>query len=83
MLTELQQRGVKDVLIGCVDSLKGFPEARQAVNPKTQTQLCIVHMVRNSLKYVAWKNYKAMCADLKKIYSSATAEKARLKLGSL
>ena len=64
VLTELQQRGVEDILIACVDGLKGFPDAINAVYPDTHIQLCIVHMVRNSLKYVAWKDYKAVTSHL-------------------
>ena len=70
VLTELQTRGVKDSLIACVDGLKGFPDAIQTVFPQTQIQLCIVHMIRNSVRYVPWKDYKTMTADLKKIYQS-------------
>tara|TARA_R110001606_G_scaffold356294_1_gene507539 strand:+ start:151 stop:1368 length:1218 start_codon:yes stop_codon:yes gene_type:complete len=80
VLTELQQRGVEDILIACVDGLKGFPEAINAVFPQTNIQLCIVHMVRNSLKYVSWKDYKAVTADLKQVYRSATEEEALLEL---
>ena len=80
VLTELQNRGVQDILIACVDGLKGFPDAINTVYPKTQIQLCIVHMVRNSLKYVVWKDYKAVTADLKSIYQSATEEEALLAL---
>ncbi len=80
VLTELQNRGVKDILIACVDGLKGFPDAINTAFPETQIQLCIVHMVRNSLKYVTWKDYKAVTADLKKIYRSATEEEALLEL---
>ena len=76
VLTELQARGVKDILIACVDGLKGFPDAIQTVYPQTQIQLCIVHMVRNSVKYVPWKDYKAVTADLKTIYQAATEEQA-------
>ena len=76
ILTELQNRGVKDILIACVDGLKGFPDAIQSVYSKTQIQLCIVHMVRNSLKFVPWKDYKAVTADLKRIYQAATEEEA-------
>ena len=76
VLTELQNRGVKDILIACVDGLKGFPEAINAAFPETEIQLCIVHIVRNSLKYVPWKDYKAVTADLKQIYQSATEEEA-------
>lgn len=80
VLTELQNRGVKDILIACVDGLKGFPEAINAAFPETRIQLCIVHMVRNSVKYVVWKDYKAVAADLKQIYRSATEEEALLAL---
>ena len=76
VITELQNRGVKDILIACVDGLKGFPEAINAAFPETEIQLCIVHIVRNSLKYVPWKDYKAVTADLKQIYPSATEEEA-------
>jgi len=76
VLTEMQNRGVKDILIACVDGLKGFPDAINTAFPKTQIQLCIVHMVRNSMKYVSWKDYKAIAADLKRIYKSVTEEEA-------
>ena len=76
VLTELQNRGVKDILIACVDCLKGFPDAINTAFPETQVQLCIVHMVRNSMKYVPWKDYKAITAELKIIYQSATEEEA-------
>ena len=80
VLTELQTRGVKDIYIASVDGLKGFPEAIKTVFPKTKIQLCIVHMVRNSLKYVSYKDYKAVTADLKNIYKSITAEEASMEL---
>ena len=80
VLTELQNRGVKDILIACVDGLKGFPDAIQTVYPHTQVQLCIVHMVRNSVKYVPWKDYKPVTADLKRIYQAVTEEQALLAL---
>ncbi len=80
VLTELQNRGVKDILIACVDGLKGFPDAISAVFPQTQIQLCIVHMVRNSMKYVPWKDYKSIANDLKRIYQSATEEDGLLAL---
>jgi len=80
VLTELQNRGVKDILIACVDGLKGFPDAINAAFPETQIQLCIVHMVRNAVKYVPWKDYKAVTADLKKVYRSATEDEALLAL---
>ncbi|SEL90860.1 Transposase (or an inactivated derivative) [Colwellia chukchiensis] len=80
VLTELQNRGVKDILIACVDGLKGFPDAINTVYPDTQIQLCIVHMVRNSLKFVPWKDYKAITSDLKRIYQSITEEDALMSL---
>ncbi|WP_449266711.1 IS256 family transposase, partial [Escherichia coli] len=76
VLTELKNRGLNDILIACVDGLKGFPEAINAVYPETQIQLCIVHMVRNSLRFVAWKDYKAVTRDLKQVYRAATEEGA-------
>lgn len=81
ILTEIRTRGVQDILIACVDGLKGFPEAIQSVYPKTEVQLCIVHMVRNSLNYVNWKERKAVAADLKQIYHAATVEEAEQRLG--
>ena len=80
VLTELQNRGVKDILIACIDGLKGFPDAINTVYPETQIQLCIVHMVRNSLKFVPWKDYKAITSDLKRIYQSVTEEDAVISL---
>jgi transposase-like protein len=80
VLTELQNRGVRDILIACVDGLKGFPDAIAAAYPHTQIQLCIVHMIRNSVKFVPWKDYKAVTADLKRIYQSITEEEALLVL---
>lgn len=83
MLTELQNRGLKDILIACVDGLKGFPGAINTVYPDTRIQLCIVHMVRNSLKFVPWKDYKAITVDLKHIYQSATEDEALQALDQL
>ncbi len=80
VLTELQNRGVEDILIACVDGLKGFPDAINSVYPEAHIQLCIVHMVRNSLKYVSWKDYKAVAGDLKRVYRSSTEEEALLEL---
>jgi transposase-like protein len=80
VITELQNRGVKDIFIACVDGLKGFPEAIEAVYPKTEVQLCIVHMVRNSVRFVNWKDRKELCSDLKEIYTSPTAEQAEVAL---
>lgn len=80
MLTELGQRGVKDIFIACVDGLTGFPEAINAVFPKTKVQLCIVHLVRNSLRYVPHKDMKAVAMDLKAIYRATTLESAEAVL---
>ena len=80
VLTELKNRGVQDVMVACIDGLKGFPEAISAVFPKTQIQLCIVHMVRNSLKFVAWKDRKEVADDLKQIYHSISVEQAEMEL---
>jgi len=80
VLTELKNRGVKDIFIGCVDGLKGFPEAMGVVFPLTQVQLCLVHMVRHSLSYVGWKERKAVAADLKPIYRAATEAEAEQAL---
>ena len=80
VLTELQNRGVRDIFIACVDGLTGFPEAIEAVFPKTRVQLCIVHLVRNSLSYVSYKDRKALASDLKKVYGAATEEAAEQAL---
>lgn len=82
VLTELQNRGVEDILIACVDGLKGFPDAINTVYPETHIQLCIVHMIRNSLRFVSWKHYKAVTADLKLIYQADTEEIALAALES-
>ncbi|MEX7656007.1 transposase, partial [Pseudomonas aeruginosa] len=67
VMTELKNRGVQDILVACVDGLKGFPDAIASVYPHTDIQLCIVHVVRNSLRFVSWKDYKAVTAGLKAI----------------
>jgi putative transposase len=79
-ITELKNRGVQDMFIASIDGLKGFPEAIETVYPQTEIQLCIVHMVRNSCKYVSWKDRKELCADLKEIYSASTIEQAEMAL---
>lgn len=80
VLTELQNRGLKDIFIACCDGLTGFPDAIEAVFPKPQVQLCIVHRVRNLLSYVSYKDRKAVAADLKLIYTSATEAEAEQQL---
>ena len=81
VVTELKNRGVQDIFIACVDGLKGFPEAIEAVYPHAAVQLCIVHMVRNSLNYVSWKMRAEVAADLKRIYTASTADEAEQRLG--
>lgn len=80
VVTELKNRGVQDIFIACVDGLKGFPEAIEAVYPKTQVQVCIVHLVRHSLFYVSHKDRKEVATDLKMIYSAPTMEEANYQL---
>ena len=80
VLNELKNRGLEDIFIASVDGLKGFPDAIETVYPHTQVQLCIVHMVRNSLKYVSWKQRKEMATDLKTIYRASTIEEAQSNL---
>jgi len=80
VITELKNRGVQDIFIACVDGLKGFPEAIETVFPKTEVQLCIVHLVRHSLNYVGWKQRKEVARDLKLIYGSATETEAEQRL---
>jgi putative transposase len=80
ILTELRNRGLQDIFIACVDGLKGFPEAIESMYPHTLVQLCIVHMVRNSLNYVNWKERKIVARDLRAIYTAATADAAHQEL---
>lgn len=80
VFNDLKNRGVQDCFVACVDGLKGLPEAIEAVFPKVQVQLCIVHKVRNSLKYVPWKERKAVATDLRAIYSAATIDEAETAL---
>ena len=80
VLSDLKARGVQDILISCIDGLKGFPEAIATVFPKSQTQLCIVHQIRNSLKYVSSKDQKAFLADLRPIYQAPSKDVAEQKL---
>jgi putative transposase len=80
VIGELQERGLRDILIACVDGLKGFPEAIESIYPNTQVQLCIVHMVRNSLKFVSYKDRKKVVADLKKIYQATTEAEGKSAL---
>jgi putative transposase len=80
VLTDLQNRGVNDIFIACVDDLKGFPRAIETVYPKTSVQLCIVHLLRASLNYVTWKERRLVTRDLKSIYRAASLEEAEQQL---
>ena len=83
VLTDLQNRGVKDILIACIDNLNGFPAAIGTVFPQAEIQTCVVHQIRNSLKYVASKDQKTFMADLKPVYKADTLEQAELRLDDL
>lgn len=83
VLTDLSNRGVNDILIACVDGLKGFPEAIEAIFPATEVQLCVVHQIRNSLKYVGSKNQKEFMVDLKRVYKAANRDLAESELDAL
>ncbi len=80
VLTDLKNRGLKDILIACCDGLKGFPQAIEAVYPHTQVQLCIVHLMRNCMRYVPWKDRKAVAKDLKPIYQATTLAESEAAL---
>ena len=83
VLTDLQNRGVQDIIIACIDNLKGFAEAIESIFPRTEVQLCVVHQIRNSIRYVASKDMKAVMASLKKVYTASTKEQAVLELDEL
>ena len=83
VLTDLNNRGVKDILIALVDGLTGFPKAINAIFPKTEVQLCVVHQIRNSLKYVASKHQKEFAKDLKSVYQAISKEAAEIELERL
>ena len=80
LFNDLKNRGVKDILVMCADGLTGIKEAISAAFPKTEYQRCIVHMIRNTTKFVATKDYKELCADLKTIYNPPTEEQAKNNL---
>jgi transposase-like protein len=83
VFTDIKNRGVDDILIACVDGLKGLPDAIKNIFPKTEIQLCIVHQIRNSLKYVGTNNQKEFAQDLKVIYTAVSEEMAKLELSNL
>ena len=83
VLSDLQNRGVQDILICCIDGLKGFPDAIQSVFPNTSVQLCIVHQIRSSIKHVGSKHQKEFLWDLKTVYGAASKETAETQLDTL
>jgi putative transposase len=83
VITELKNRGIADIFIACCDGLKGFPEAIEAVFPKAVVQTCIVHMIRNSTRFVSWTQRRALCADLRRVYGAATEDAALVALEQL
>lgn len=83
VVTDLENRGVEDIFIACIDGLKGFEEAILAVFPATRIQLCVIHQIRNSLRYVTWKDRKAFVADLKTVYQAVNREQAEASLARL
>lgn len=83
VLTDLSQRGVEDILIASIDNLKGFADAIESIYPQTEVQLCIIHQIRNSMKYIPWKHYRVFIADLKKIYQASTLDIAEHQLSEL
>ena len=83
VLSDLRNRGVEDILIACVDGLNGFQEAINAVYPMTEVQRCIVHQVRNSSRFVSWKEMKPFCSDMRKIYTAANEEAGLDELATL
>ena len=83
VLTELKNRGVEDIFIACIDGLTGFPEAINSVFPKTEIQLCVIHQIRNTLRYIASKDQKEFMKDLKPVYKASTEDEALLNLDKL
>jgi transposase-like protein len=83
VLTDLQNRGVQDIIIACIDNLKGFAEAIESIFPKTEVQLCVIHQIRNSTKYVVYKDLEEVMKSLKKIYEASTKEQAETELDAL
>jgi putative transposase len=82
VLTEIRNRGVRDIYVACVDGLRGFPQAVASVFPQAEVQLCVVHLVRHSLNYATWKDLRGLAADLKPVYRAATATQTELELGA-
>ena len=83
VLTDLQNRGVEDVLITCIDNLKGFSQAIESIFPKAEVQLCVVHQIRNSLRYITSEDQKPFLKDLKKVYQAKSKESAAFNLDEL
>lgn len=83
VLNDLNQRGIEDILIASIDNLNGFAEAIENIFPKSEVQLCLIHQIRNSMKYIPWKNYREFMKDLKKVYQAGTLELAEYYLDEL
>lgn len=83
LFNELKNRGVKDILIACIDGLQGFPDAIKTVFPETRIQLCIIHQIRNTMKYIAYKDSKAFMKDLKRVYGAESEEIAYMNLEAM
>ena len=83
VLSDLQNRGVRDILICCIDGLKGFPDAIQSVFPDTSVQLCVIHQIRNSIKHVGSKHQREFLRDLKTVYGAVSKETAETQLDAL
>jgi len=83
VLTDLQNRGVEDIFIACIDNLQGFAEAIETIFPQTEVQLCVIHQIRNSRKYLSWKDVKPFMRDLKQVYQASTMELAERNLDTL
>ena len=83
VLTDLSQRGIEDILIASIDNLRGFADAIENIFPKTEVQLCVIHQIRNSLKYITWRHYREFIKDLKEVYKASSLELAEHNLDLL
>lgn len=83
VLTDLSQRGMEDILIACIDNLRGFADAIENIFPKTEVQLCVIHQIRNSMKYISWKHYREFMKDIKDVYKASSLELAEHNLDNL
>ena len=83
VLTDLSQRGMEDILIACIDNLRGFADAIENIFPRTEVQLCVIHQIRNSMKYISWKHYREFMKDIKDVYKASSLELAEHNLDNL